>query len=138
VSLRYFTVYGERERPDMAIHKFIDSILEGEEILIYGNGGQKRDFTYVSDAVNATILAMKANSGEVFNVAGGSAISVNDLIRILEELTGKKARIKYVEKQKGDVQDTVADISKARKMIGYEPRIDIKEGLRRQVNYQKL
>ena len=105
VSLRYFTVYGPRQRPDMAIHKFVKAILNDDIILIFGDGEQTRDLTYVDDAVEANILAAESNSvGETFNIGGGSRISVNDLIKIIARTIGKKAKVKYIEKQKGDVK----------------------------------
>lgn len=137
-SLRYFTVYGPRQRPDMAFHKFIKAILEEKEITIYGDGNQTRDFTYVSDAVDGTIKAMKCNAnGEIFNIGGGSRISVNEVVGKLEKVIGKKAKIRYIEKQKGDVKHTYADISKARKILGYEPKIKIEDGLRKEIEWIK-
>ena len=132
VSLRYFTVYGPRQRPDMAIHKFVKAIFKGEEITVFEDGTQTRDFTYVDDAVEATILAANNDDvvGEVFNVGGGSRISVNDLIKRMEDVIGKKAKIKYREKQKGDVRDTWADVSKASKLLHWTPKADISEGLK--------
>ena len=135
-SLRYFTVYGPGQRPDMAISKFVRAILNGEEITVYGNGRQTRDFTFVDDIVEATILAAKSNIvGEVFNVGGGSRISVNELIGIMENIIGKKAKVKYVEKQKGDVRDTLADITKTTRLLKWTPKIKIDEGLRRQIKW---
>ncbi|MCK4736820.1 MAG: NAD-dependent epimerase/dehydratase family protein [Methanophagales archaeon] len=131
VSLRYFTVYGPRQRPDMAIHKFVKAILNGDEITVFGDGTQTRDFTYVDDAVEANILAANNNVvGEIFNIGGGSRISVNDLIGMMENIIGKKAKVKYIEKQKGDVRDTLADVSKAQKELRWKPKIDIFNGLR--------
>ena len=131
VSLRYFTVYGPRQRPDMAIHKFVRAIINEEEIAVFGDGTQTRDFTFVDDAVEATVLTVGNNLvGEVFNIGGGSRISVNELIKLLEELTGKEGRVKYVEKQKGDVRDTLADVSKAKKLLGWKPKVDISVGLK--------
>ena len=135
VSLRYFTVYGPRQRPDMAFHKFIKAVLEEKAITIYGDGNQTRDFTYVSDAVNATVLGMKGEPGEIYNIGGGSRISVNKAIEVIEELTGKKAKIKYEPFQKGDMRDTYADISKAENELGYKPEIDINTGLKKQIEY---
>jgi len=136
VALRYFTVYGERQRPDMAFHRFIKAILAGEEIVVYGDGEQTRDFTYVGDIVEANILAAEyEKSGGVFNIGGGNRISINRVIELLEELTGLKARVKYVETQKGDVRDTYADISLAKEELGFEPRVDIREGLRREIGW---
>ena len=135
-SLRYFTVYGPGQRPDMAISKFVRAILNGEEITVYGNGTQTRDFTFVDDIVEATLLAAKGNIvGEVFNVGGGSRISVNELIGIMENIIGKKAKVKYVEKQKGDVRDTLADITKTTRLLKWIPKIKIDEGLRGQIKW---
>jgi UDP-glucose 4-epimerase len=140
VSLRYFTVYGPRQRPDMAIHKFVNAVLNDEEIIVFGNGMQTRDFTFIDDVLDATILAANNDAvGEVFNVGGGNRISVNDLIKQIGELEGKKARIKYVESQKGDAKDTLADITKTTKLIKCTPKVKIEEGLQRYVEwYQKI
>jgi len=135
ISLRYFTVYGPRQRPDMAIHKFVKAILNDEEIIVYGDGKQTRDFTYVDDIVEATILAAKSDiRGEVFNVGGGSRISVNELIKRIEIIVKHKAKLKYVENQKGDVRDTLADISKAGKLLGWKPMTNIDKGLKKYIN----
>ena len=135
-SLRYFTVYGPGQRPDMAISKFVRAILNGEEITVYGNGTQTRDFTFVDDIVEATLLAAKGNIvGEVFNVGGGSRISVNELIGIMENIIGRKAKVKYVAKQKGDVRDTLADITKTTRLLKWTPKIKIEEGLRGQIKW---
>ena len=137
ISLRYFTVYGPRQRPDMAIHKFVKAILEGEKITVFGNGTQTRDFTYVDDAVEANILAtINDIVGEVFNVGGGSRIGVNELIEEIEDITELKAKVKYVEKQKGDVKDTLADTSKMR-ALGWKPKVEIEEGLKRFMKWYK-
>ncbi|MCK4735480.1 MAG: GDP-mannose 4,6-dehydratase [Methanophagales archaeon] len=139
ISLRYFTVYGPRQRPDMAIHKFVKAIFNRDEIAVFGDGTQTRDFTYVNDAVEANILAAKSDSvGETFNIGGGSRISVNDLIKKIVRTIGKKANIKYVEKQKGDVRDTFADVSKAKKELGWMPKVEIEEGLKRFVDWWKV
>jgi nucleoside-diphosphate-sugar epimerase len=138
VSLRYFTVYGLRQRPDMAIHKFVKAILDDEEILVFGDGTQTRDFTYINDVIEANILAA-ANGikGEVFNVGGGSRISVNELIKKIEETTVKKAKINYIEKQKGDVQDTLADTGKISNELNWKPEVKIEEGLKKFVEWYK-
>ena len=121
ISLRFFTVYGPRQRPDMAINKFFSSILTGNEIVVYGDGEQKRDFTFVDDAVNAILTAAESRVvGDVFNVGGGSTISVNRLINEIEEITGKKARVTYIEKQKGDVKNTEANLEKDRNCFKME------------------
>ena len=136
VSLRYFTVYGPRQRPDMAIHKFVKAISNNEEIPVFGDGTQTRDFTFVVDAVEANILAAESDSvGKVFNIGGGSRISVNELINEMENIMGKKAKIKYIGKQKGDVRDTLADVSKAKKELGWMPKVKIEEGLKKSVEW---
>jgi len=138
VSLRYFTVYGPRQRPDMAIHKFVKAILNGEEITVFGDGTQTRDFTFIDDVVEANILAGNSEiEGGVFNVGGGSRISVNKLIKLLEEIIGKEARIKYIEKQKGDVWDTLADTTKISNELNWEPEVKIEEGLKMFVEWYK-
>ena len=136
ISVRYFTVYGPRQRPDMAFHKFIKAILNDREITIYGDGNQTRDFTYVADTVDGTIKAMESDAiGEVFNIGGGSTISVNEVIEILEKNLGIRAKVRYVKNQKGDVKHTYADISKARKILGYKPKIKIGEGLKKEIEW---
>ena len=122
----------------MAIHKFVNSILKGEKIIVYGNGTQTRDFTYVDDAIDANILAAKSSVvGEVFNIGGGSRISVNDLIKLMADVLEKKAKIKNIEKQKGDVGDTLADVSKAKKELRWKPKVKIEEGLKKFVEWWK-
>ncbi|HLE25858.1 MAG TPA: NAD-dependent epimerase/dehydratase family protein [Thermodesulfobacteriota bacterium] len=138
VSLRYFTVYGPRQRPDMGFHKFITAVLLGREIEIYGTGEQTRDFTFIGDAVEANLQAlMKGKNGEVYNIGGGSRITLIEVIKIIEEIAGRKAILKYVEHQRGDVQHTYADISKAKRDFGYTPRVDIYEGLKRHYDWLK-
>jgi nucleoside-diphosphate-sugar epimerase len=138
VSLRYFTVYGPRQRPDMAFHKFIKAILHDEEIPVFGDGNQTRDFTYIDDIIDANISAMNMEAtGEVFNIGGGSRITVNDTIAIIERVCERKAKKKYIEKQKGDVIHTAADISKAKKFLGYVPKYDIEKGIANQVDWMR-
>jgi len=138
VSLRYFTVYGPRQRPDMAIHRFVTAILNGEEITVFGDGTQTRDFTFIDDVVEANILAGNSEiEGGVFNVGGGSRISVNKLIKLLEEIIGKEARIRHIEKQKGDVWDTLADTTKISNELNWEPEVKIEEGLKMFVEWYK-
>jgi len=138
ISLRYFTVYGPRQRPDMAIHKFIKAILLNEEITIYGQGRQTRDFTYIDDIVESNIVAALSEfKGEVFNIGGGNRISVNDLITNIEEVTGKTAVLTYIEEQKGDVRDTWADTRKARDLLGWYAKTDIYKGLKHYVAWIK-
>lgn len=135
VSLRYFTVYGPRQRPDMAIHKFVRAVLNGEIITVYGDGEQTRDFTYVEDIVAANLLAADSDvMGEVLNIGGGSQVTVKLLLEKIEQITGKKARLEYIEAQKGDVRHTLADIGKASKMLNWKPVVTIEEGLERYIN----
>ena len=136
VSLRYFTVFGPRQRPDMAFNRFIRAILKGDEITVFGNGSQTRDFTYVSDIVQANVLAMKPGvEGEVFNIGGGSRISLKKAIRIMEETLDKKANLRFVEKQQGDVVDTLADVSKANEVLKYAAAVGVEEGIRKECEW---
>lgn len=138
-SLRYFTVYGPRQRPDMAFHRFIRAILEGKPITLYGDGEQTRDFTYIADAVEANLLAMRhAPPGAIFNIGGGSRVSVNYAIGLLEEILGKKAIVDYQEEQHGDVRHTLADTSAARETLRFAPKVGLEEGLRAQVAWQRM
>ncbi len=130
VSLRYFTVYGPRQRPDMGINKFVHAVLNEDKIEVYGDGNQTRDFTFISDVVEANLLAAYSDViGEYFNIGGGSRISVNDLLKLIEKVVGKDIHIMYIEMQKGDVQHTFADVTKAEKMIGYKSVIGIEQGI---------
>jgi UDP-glucose 4-epimerase len=133
ISLRYFTVYGPRQRPDMAFYKFMQALAKDTEIEIYGDGTQTRDFTYISDAVEGNLLAMQNNSqGEVFNIGGGSRVLLNDVLQTLETITSRNTKTVCREVQKGDVRHTFADTSKARKVLGYKPQVDLKTGLLKQ------
>ena len=136
ISLRYFTVYGPRQRPDMGINKFVRAVMNGEAITVYGDGTQTRDFTYIDDVVEANNLAAMSNlEGEVFNIGGGNRISVNDLIGAIEEVTGRVATVRHVGEQKGDVKDTWADTRKAERLLGWHARIGIVQGLARYIDW---
>jgi nucleoside-diphosphate-sugar epimerase len=137
VSLRYFTVYGPRHRPDMAFHCFGKALLEGQPLAIHGDGRQTRDFTYVSDIVEANIRAATAEDveGRAFNIAGGSRVSLRDVIALLEELSGRKAVLDYREAAPGDARHTYADISLAHRLLGYMPAVSLREGLERELAY---
>lgn len=139
VSLRYFTVYGPRQRLDMGINKFVKAVLNGDEIQIYGDGAQTRDFTFISDIVNANMLASQVPlenvAGEMFNIGGGNRISVTDLISLIAEISGKPANVRHIEKQKGDVNDTWADVSKAESKLDWKAEIKIKDGLEKYVDW---
>ena len=136
-SLRFYTVYGPRGRPDMAIRKFFELILQNKEINIYGDGEQIRDFTYISDIVNGLILSAEKpqSSGQIFNLGCSNPISVNDLVRKMFNIADKPSNVKYIEKQKGDVDITHSDTNKAEKMLSYQPQIKIDEGLKNTYNW---
>jgi nucleoside-diphosphate-sugar epimerase/GT2 family glycosyltransferase len=136
VVLRYFTVYGPRQRPDMAIHKFIRAIMAGDAIVLYGDGEERRDFTYVADAVKATadVLANELTSG-TYNVASGKTVSLAELTAALEKVLGKKAEVTRAPHQRGDVRATHGDISALRKAIGYDPATSLEEGLAAQAEW---
>ena len=132
-SLRYFTVYGPRQRPDMAFCRFMDALVEGNEIEIYGDGEQTREFTFVSDAVEGTVKAASADVvGQVINLGGGSRVTVNRVLDTLEEISGMTARRKYLPAALGDPRHTGASINVARERLGWEPRVSLREGLSRQ------
>jgi len=130
VSLRYFTVYGPRQRPDMAFHRFCKAIVERQPIHVFGDGNQTRDFTYVSDIVEANVRsAAIGTAGSVMNIAGGSRVTVRHVIDLLREISGLPVQVTFGQEQHGDVRDTFADISNAVKLIGYQPRMPLHEGL---------
>ena len=130
VALRYFTVYGPRQRPDMAFHKFLRAIYTGGTIQIYGDGEQTRDFTYATDIVEANILAMiHGEPGSCFNVGGGSRVTVNYCLDVLRRITGRDFAVAYESPQHGDVRHTWADIAAAQTVLGFQPRVSLEEGL---------
>ena len=130
VALRYFTVYGPRQRPDMAFYRFLLAMLEGRTITIFEDGNQTRDFTYVDDIVQGTLLAAdKGIEGRNYNLGGGSRITVNDVLDILGEVVGRKPDIRYSEKQKGDMRHTFASTARAQLELGYAPLVSVREGL---------
>ena len=132
ITLRYFTVYGPRQRPDMAIHKLVSAILGNNEVLIFGDGTQTRDFTYVDDVVEANILAARSDiDGMVFNIGGGNRISVNDLVTLIGRMLNREPKVRYVEEQKGDVRHTWAHTDRAKTELGWQPRVNIAEGLKK-------
>jgi UDP-glucose 4-epimerase len=138
VLLRYFTVYGPRQRPDMAFNKFISAALEQEEIVIFGDGGQTRDFTFVSDAVDGTIAAGEnGRPGRVYNLGGGARTSMNEVLEMIGELTGEDLNVRRVAAQAGDARDTAADTRRARRQLGFEPSCTLYEGLREQVAWHR-
>jgi nucleoside-diphosphate-sugar epimerase len=137
VILRYFSVYGPRQRPDMGYHQFIESLLCGWPIRVFGDGRQVRGNTYVDDCVAATILAMNASPGEIFNVGGDQSITVIDVIRKLEKLTGCRAAIEYQPPRAGDQQTSRADTNKLERELGWRPQVRIDDGLARQLDWQR-
>ena len=138
ISLRYFTVYGARQRPDMAFHRFFRWALENQTLKVYGDGEQSRDFTHVDDIVEANWLAFgKGLPGEVFNIGGGSRITLNGVIEIIMEITGRELEVDYEAKQKGDVRHTMADMAKAKEKLGYKPQVLIQDGLKTEYDWIK-
>jgi len=138
-SLRYFTVYGPRMRPDLAISIFTKKMLANEPITVFGDGEQTRDFTYIEDVAEANkrLLNNKVTDGKVLNIGGGNRISVNTLIETLRSITGSTSEVIYSNKQKGDTEDTLANTDLGNKLIGYSPLFDITKGLNKFVNWFK-
>ncbi len=138
VALRYFTVYGPRQRPDMAFRRLIEAAERGLQFGIYGTGEQSRDFTYVQDTVDANLLAASAEDpSAVYNVGGGARISLNESIELIESITGHEIKVERTARQKGDVRDTWADTSRAEQELGFRPKIAIREGLERMVEWYR-
>jgi UDP-glucose 4-epimerase len=130
VSLRYFTVYGPRQRPDMGFHRFIRAALLGEPITLYGDGEQTRDFTFVGDIVRATIAAAERGvPGGIYNIGGGSRVSINEVLAMIGEITGRPLDIRRLPAEKGDMRDTFADSSRAKAELGFSPSHSLREGL---------
>ena len=136
VCLRYFTVYGPRQRPDMAFHKFISAILQNKEIQIYGEGNQTRDFTFIRDIVEATFAASQIDiNGEVFNIGGGSRVALIHVINLIEEILGRPVKSEYIQTQHGDVLHTWANIKKAQKILNYNPMVSLHQGLKEEIDW---
>ena len=137
VVLRYFSVYGPRQRTDMAFHRFIKQILRSEPISIFGDGEQSRDFTFIQDCVEGTAATLEKDHliGKTINIGGKEHASVNDVLKLLEQLTGKKARKNYTEALKGEPKHTWADISLAENLLNYHPQISLQEGLAQEIDY---
>lgn len=129
-SLRYFTVYGPRQRPDMGLHRFIRAAIDGRPITLYGDGEQTRDFTFVNDAVAATMAAGdRGGVGRAYNVGGGSRVSINHVLDIIGRVAGRALDVRREPTQKGDMRDTFADTSLARADLGFSPRVSLEEGI---------
>jgi UDP-glucose 4-epimerase len=131
VSLRYFTVYGPRQRPDMGFHRFFSALLAGRPLVQYGDGRQTRDFTFVADAARAThVAAVRGVPGRVYNIGGGSRVSLREVFDLLGRVTGRDVRIDQQPVQKGDMRDTYADTTRAQADLGFAPSVTLEEGLR--------
>jgi UDP-glucose 4-epimerase len=145
VCLRYFNIFGPRQDPSSpysgVLAKFITQMLKGEQPTIFGDGEQSRDFTYIDNAVNANLLACKADAskaaGEVFNVATGRRVTLNETFKALQPLTSYSGQVKYGPARGGDVKNSLADVSKAEAGLGYRPTVDFEEGLRRTVEWYR-
>lgn len=130
VSLRYFTVYGPRQRPDMFFHIFMRALLDNDEIPLFDDGAQSRDFTFCSDIVEGTVAAARySGAGEVFNLGGGGRTTLTEAIKILEEISGRKAELKKLTRQHGDVRHTNAEITRAKERLEFFPRVSLIDGL---------
>jgi len=138
VSLRYFTVYGPRQRPDMAFHKFLRAAILGEPITVYGDGEQTRDFTFVSDAVTANVAAAaRGIPGRVYNIGGGSRVSVNEVLDMIGRIAPRRPVVSVDSAQKGDMRHTFAETWLARVDLGFEPKIELEEGLAAEYQWLK-
>lgn len=137
VVLRYFSVYGPRQRPDMGYHKFVRALLAGEPITVFGDGQQVRGNTYIDDCVAATVAAAESVPGEVYNVGGGEAATVWDILHKLEAIAGRKAVVRQESARAGDQRYTFADTGKLARHLGWRPQVGLDEGLARQVEWQK-
>jgi len=130
VSLRYFTVFGPRQRPDMAFHRFLQATRRGDSISLFGDGNQTRDFTFVADAVAATVAAgLRGVPGRVYNIGGGSRVSMHDVIEIIGRVAGRRPLVDADLAQKGDMRHTYADTALARADLGFAPSVSLEEGL---------
>lgn len=130
-ALRYFTVYGPRQRPDMAFHKFFKAVLQDQAIPIYGDGQQTRDFTFISDCVAANLAAATVPEaiGEIFNIGGGSRVVLAEVLDKMEQVVGRPIRRNHIETAMGDARHTAADVTKAEKILGYKPQVSLVDGL---------
>jgi UDP-glucuronate 4-epimerase len=137
IALRFFTVFGPSQRPDLAIHKFTKAILKGEPITMYGDGSTSRDYTYIDDIVQGILAAIQYDKTEfeIINLGNNYSVPLNNLINLIELTTGKKAIIEHLPEQPGDVSKTFADISKAKKLLGYNPGTKLDDGLKKFYNW---
>ncbi len=133
--VRYFTVYGPAGRPDLALFRFVQWISEGRPVHVYGDGNQSRGFTYIDDIARGTILALKPLGYEIINIGGHEVITINDSIKLIEKLTGKKANVQYGPPNLADMFTNWADVSKAKKLLGWEPRVGLREGVSKLIEW---
>ena len=139
VSLRYFTVYGPRQRPDMGFHRFFSALLDGRPLVQYGDGQQTRDFTFVADAASAThTAAVRGIPGRVYNIGGGSRVSLREVFDLLGRVTGREVRVDRQPVQKGDMRDTYADTTRAQVDLGFAPSVTLEEGLRAMYRWMEI
>jgi len=137
--LRFFTVYGPRQRPEMAIHLFARKIMNGDSITIYGDGSSRRDYTYIDDIINGVIRSLdRPQNFEIFNLGESRTVGLSEMVSILEDTIGLEADILYEPDQPGDVPVTYADVTKAGRVLGYEPSVPIEEGIRLFVKWLKI
>jgi nucleoside-diphosphate-sugar epimerase len=130
-ALRYFTVYGPRQRPDMGFHKFYKAAIEGKAIDVFGDGRQTRDFTFISDAVAANLAAAKCDkaNGQIFNIGGGSRVVLEDVLDLMGDIMGQPIVRNYIDKARGDARHTAADVTKAKQILGFAAKVSLREGL---------
>jgi len=134
--LRFFTVYGPRQRPEMAIRKFARLILDGDEVPVFGDGRSRRDYTYVDDIVDGVVAALRPLPGyEILNLGESRTVTLLELIALLEKALGRKAHLRFLPEEPGDMAVTYADISRARQLLGYQPRTAIEEGIGKFVDW---
>ena len=136
VSVRYFTVYGPRQRPDMGFHKFLLAVMRGEPVPQFGDGRQTRDFTFVADAVAATVAAAtRGTPGGVYNIGGGSRVELLDVFELIRAVTDRPLHVNRIDAQRGDMRDTYADTTRARADLGFAPTVSLEQGLRAQFEW---
>jgi UDP-glucuronate 4-epimerase len=133
--LRYFTVYGPRQRPEMALSRFISAAVRGEALQVFGDGNQTREMTYVSDVVEATVAALERPPGGPYNVGGGDRATVNELVEHVQRVLGDRVEVKYGPAAEGDVRSTWADLERVGQELGYRPRVGLEEGIKAQVEW---
>ena len=138
ICLRFFTVYGPRQRPDLAIRKFIELIEQNKPIQIYGDGTSIRDYTYIDDIINGILAAIKYNKTpyEIINLGGGSPITLNEMVSTIEDVMQKKTQIEYLPNQLGDVKKTVCDLSKAQNLLNFKPQTKFKDGIKKFIQWK--